>query len=235
MSTKEITTALCNYMKEVPSLSTMTTAKIPTKNGRGFEFEFAELGYICSVINPKLAKNGLHIMHINRVVDGVEYLVSTIYHESGECLPSSEKVIPTGLNANPLYSYGSAMTYFRRYVTLSMLNLWHGQDDAGIEYEPKEETKEETNNFANPIVDMATYAKKTLKNALSDKTKKELLEALVELRENNKRKFIELDEKFKMYFQITGKMSDAIQETKHLDFIENCLGKPLIKYKEYKK
>lgn len=223
MSTKEITTALCNFMKEVPSLSTMTTAKIPTKNGRGFEFEFAELGYICSVINPKLAKNGLHIMHINRVVDGVEYLVSTIYHESGECLPSSEKVIPTGLNANPLYSYGSAMTYFRRYVTLSMLNLWHGQDDAGIEYEPKEETKEETNNFANPIVDMATYAKKTLKNALSDETKKDLLRGLIELRENNKRKFIELDEKFKMHFQITGKMSDAIQETKHQDFIENFL------------
>ena len=223
MSTKEITTALCNFMKEVPSLSTMTTAKIPTKNGRGFEFEFAELGYICSVINPVLAKNGLHIMHINRVVEGVEYLVSTIYHESGECLPSSEKVIPTGLNANPLYSYGSAMTYFRRYVTLSMLNLWHGQDDAGIEYEPKEETKEETNNFANPIVDMATYAKKTLKNALSDETKKDLLRGLIELRENNKRKFIELEEKFIMHFQITGKMSDAIQETKHQDFIENFL------------
>ena len=206
-------------MKVVRSLSTMTTAKIPTKNGRGFEFEFAELGYICSVINPKLAKNGLHIMHINRVVDGVEYLVSTIYHISGECLPSSEKVIPAGLNANPLYSYGSAMTYFRRYVTLSMLNLWHGQDDAGIEYEPKEET----NNFANPIVDMATYAKKTLKNALSDETKKDLLRGLIELRENNKRKFIELEEKFIMHFQITGKMSDAIQETKHQDFIENFL------------
>ena len=217
--TKEITAALCKFMQEVPPLTSMSTAKIPTKNGRGFEFEFAELGYICSVINPVLAKNGLHIMHINRVVEGVEYLVSTIYHESGECLPSSEKVIPAGLNANPLYSYGSAMTYFRRYVTLSMLNLWHGHDDAGIEYEPKEET----NNFSNPIVDMATYAKKTLKNALSDKTKKELLEGLIELRENNKRKFIELDEKFKMHFQITGKMSDAIQETKHQDFIENFL------------
>ena len=223
MSTKEITTALCKFMTEVPSLSTMTTAKIPTKNGRGFEFEFAELGYICSVINPVLAANGLHIMHINRVVDGVEYLVSTIYHESGECLPTSEKVIPTGLNANPLYSYGSAMTYFRRYVTLSMLNLWHGHDDAGIEYEPKEETKQETNNFSNPIVDMSAYAKKTLKNALSDETKKKLLKELIRLRENNKRKFIELDEKFKMHFQITGKMSDAIQETKHQDFIDNFL------------
>ena len=38
-----------------------------------------------------------------------------------------------------------------------------------------------------------------------------------------------------MHFQITGKMSDAIQETKHQDFIENCLGRNLIKYKEWKK
>ena len=219
MSTKEITTALCKFMTEVPSLTTMTTAKIETRNGKGFEFDFAELGYICSVINPVLAKNGLHIMHINRVVDGVEYLVSTLYHISGECLPSSEKVIPTGINANPLYSYGSAMTYFRRYVTLSMLNLWHGQDDAGIEYQPKQET----NNFLNPIVDMHAYAKKTLKNALSDETKKNLLEGLIELRENNKKKFIELEEKFILHFQINGKMSDAIQETKHQDFIENFL------------
>ena len=235
MSTKEITTALCAFLDEVPSLTTMTTARIQTQNGKGFEFDFAELGYICSVINPVLAKNGLHIFHHDEYIDGQEILASTIYHISGECLPTSRKLIPKGLNKNPLYEYGSAKTYFRRYVTLGMLNLWHGVDDAGIEYQPKEETKEETNNFSNPIVDMSTYAKKTLKNALSDKTKKELLEALVELRENNKRKFIELDEKFKMHFQITGKMSDAIQETKHLDFIENCLGKPLIKYKEYKK
>ena len=221
MSTKEITTALCKFMNEVPSLTTMTTAKIETRNGKGFEFDFAELGYICSVINPVLAKNGLHIMHINRVVEGVEYLVTTLYHESGECLPSSEKVIPTGLNSNPLYSYGSAMTYFRRYVTLSMLNLWHGQDDAGIEYQPKEEP----NNFSNPIVDMATYAKKTIKTALSDYDKKQLLLQLVKLRQSDIKKFIELEEKFIMHFQITGKMSDAIQETKHQDFIENFLVK----------
>ena len=57
--TKEITAALCKFMQEVPPLTSMSTAKIPTKNGRGFEFEFAELGYICAVVNPKLAGNGV--------------------------------------------------------------------------------------------------------------------------------------------------------------------------------
>ena len=30
-------------------------------------------------------------------------------------------------------------TYFRRYVTLGMLNLWHGVDDAGFESKPRPE------------------------------------------------------------------------------------------------
>ena len=55
MSTKEITKALNAFIKEVPSLSTLSTARIQTQSGKGFEFEFAELGYICSVINPVLA------------------------------------------------------------------------------------------------------------------------------------------------------------------------------------
>ena len=53
--TKEIIAALCKFLQEVPALTSMTTAKIATKNGRGFEFDFAELGYICSVINPILS------------------------------------------------------------------------------------------------------------------------------------------------------------------------------------
>ena len=134
--TKEITKALCKFLGEVPSLTTMTTAKIQTQSGKGFEFDFAELGYICSVINPILSANGLHIYHYDEYIDGQEILASTLYHVSGECLPTSRKLIPKGVNKNPLYEYGSAKTYFRRYVTLGMLNLWHGVDDAGKEYNP---------------------------------------------------------------------------------------------------
>ena len=109
--TKEITAALCNFLKEVPSLSTLSTARIQTKNGKGFEFDFAELGYICNVVNPVLAKNGLHIYHADEIIDGKEVLASTIYHISGESLPTSRKFIPKGTNPNPLYEYGSAKTY----------------------------------------------------------------------------------------------------------------------------
>ena len=161
---KEITAALCKFIQEVPHLTSMTTAKIQTKTGKGFEFDFAELGYICSVINPILAKNGLHIYHFDEYIDGQEILASTIYHNSGESLPTSRKLLPKGINQNPLYEYGSAKTYFRRYVTLGMLNLWHGVDDAGIEYNINNEKTNVTPITKNKAVGMPKILDKETKD-----------------------------------------------------------------------
>ena len=219
MSTKEITKALNEFMKEVPSLSTLSTAKIPTKNGRGFEFEFAELGYICSVINPVLAAKGLHIYHFDEVIDNQEVLASTIYHISGESLPTSRKLIPKGINSNPLYEYGSAKTYFRRYVTLGMLNLWHGVDDAGFEYEPRPENVKQSNTATyddTESVDPETY--------LDKETKEDWVKELTVMFNEERPKFDELINAFKSHFKVDT-VSDAIKQEKHAQFILNFLHK----------
>lgn len=220
MSTKEITKALAEFMKEVPSLSTLSTAKIKTKNGSGFEFEFAELGYICSVINPVLAKNGLHIYHYDEVIDGEDILASTIFHVSGESLPTSRKLIPKGLNPNKLYEYGSAKTYFRRYVTLGMLNLWHGVDDAGYAYEPREE---------NINVDQSTNTthddKQNNNNTfLSKEDKEKWLEEITKLFNEDRAKFDGFSNAFKTHFNVNV-VSDAITQQKHIEFFLNYLHK----------
>ena len=220
MSTKEITKALAEFMKEVPSLSTLSTAKIKTKNGSGFEFEFAELGYICSVINPVLAKNGLHIYHYDEVIDGEDILASTIFHVSGESLPTSRKLIPKGLNPNKLYEYGSAKTYFRRYVTLGMLNLWHGVDDAGYAYEPREE---------NINVDQSTNTthddkQKDNNTFLSKEDKEKWLEEITKLFNEDRAKFDGFSESFKRHFNVNV-VSDAITQQKHIEFFLNYLHK----------
>ena len=215
--TKEITAALCKFMQEVPPLTSMSTAKIPTKNGRGFEFEFAELGYICAIVNPKLAANGLHIYHADEIIDGKEVLASTIYHISGESLPTSRKFIPKGINPNPLYEYGSAKTYFRRYVTLGMLNLWHGVDDAGKEYNPDlQETKvtpiDKNKSVGMPLV-LDEYTKKTYLKKVGDLIVKDndlyntLAEAL----------YGEFD------FDRNTNLSHNITKPKHVTFIEEWL------------
>ena len=220
MSTKEITKALAEFMKEVPSLSTLSTAKIQTNNGKGFEFEFVELGYICSVINPVLAKNGLHIYHYDEVIDGQEYLLSTIYHTSGESLPTSRKLIPKGINKNTLYEYGSAKTYFRRYVTLGMLNLWHGVDDAGYAYEPREENIN-VDQFTNTTHDDKQNNNNTF---LSKEDKEKWLEEITKLFNEDRAKFDGFSNAFKTHFNVNV-VSDAITQQKHIEFFLNYLHK----------
>ena len=211
---KEITKALCLFMQDVPPLTKMSTAKIQGKNGgKGFAFDFAELGYICSVINPVLAKHSLHIMHTNRVVDKVDHLVTTIMHESGESI-SSEVQIPTNLNPNKLYSFGSAETYLRRYVTLGMLNLWHGVDDAGFEYEPRPENvnKSTTATYEQPKTNSETY--------LAEDEKEKWIKELTKIFNEDRSKFDELSNAFKLHFKVDV-VSDAIKQQKHIEYILN--------------
>ena len=221
MSTKEITKALNAFIKEVPSLSTLSTARIPTKNGKGFAFEFAELGYICSVINPILFKNGLHIYHFDEIIDGQEVLASTIYHVSGESLPTSRKIIPKGINSNPLYEYGSAKTYFRRYVTLGMLNLWHGVDDAGFEYEPRPENVNESNTATYEDTESVGIDSETY---LDITERKKWIKELTKIFNQDRPKFDELSDAFKLHFKVDV-VSDAITQHKHIEYILNFLHK----------
>tara|TARA_Y100000114_G_scaffold13092_1_gene10551 strand:- start:498 stop:1160 length:663 start_codon:yes stop_codon:yes gene_type:complete len=215
--TKEITAALCKFLSEVPSLTSMTTAKIQTQSGKGFEFDFAELGYICSVINPILSANGLHIYHYDEYIDGQEILASTIYHVSGECLPTSRKLIPKGVNKNPLYEYGSAKTYFRRYVTLGMLNLWHGVDDAGKEYNPNLEEIKVTPINKNKAVGMPTI--------LDEDTKKYYLKLVGDLIVKDNKLYNTLADALYIEFDFdrNTNLSQNITKPKHVTFIEEWL------------
>ena len=215
--TKEITAALCKFLGEVPSLTTMTTAKIQTQSGKGFEFDFAELGYICSVINPILSANGLHIYHYDEYIDGQEILASTIYHISGECLPTSRKLIPKGLNKNPLYEYGSAKTYFRRYVTLGMLNLWHGVDDAGKEYNPDLQETKVTPINKNMAVGMPTI--------LDNETKQYYLKKVGNLIVKDKELYNTFADALygEFNFDRNTNLTQNITKPKHVTFIEEWL------------
>ena len=196
------------------TINKMSTAKIQGKNGgKGFAFDFAELGYICSVINPVLAKHSLHIMHTNRVVDKVDHLVTTIMHESGESI-SSEVQIPTNLNPNKLYSFGSAETYLRRYVTLGMLNLWHGVDDAGIAFEPVEDLAKPT---ATTYEDTKPVNSETY---LDEDEKEKWIKELTKIFNDDRSKFDELSNAFKLHFKVDV-VSDAIKQQKHIEYILN--------------
>lgn len=136
---KHLFKALADFQQEVPVIH---------KGTQGYGYSYADLPKIFEVINPLLKKHGLGFTQLINSKDGLNYLKTVIYHvESGEMI-DSETLIPyvqlKGMN--DFQSFGSGITYFRRYCLASMLGLVTDKDtDASGEQEkPKKQTLDNT-------------------------------------------------------------------------------------------
>ena len=211
--TKEITAALCKFMTEVGTIVETETAKIPTRNGSGFEYKYADLSKVLKVVNPALADNGLFVSNSTKVVDGQNILVVSIFHTSGETLPPSEILLPKGSQSNDLYNIGGAITYLRRYLLLAKLNLNAGiKDDDGAVYNKKDNVTPINKNKA---VGMPAI--------LDKETKDFYLEKIGELYVNKQTLYKQLEDAMYVEFSFdrnSGKFSDYIQEPKHVTYIQ---------------
>ena len=213
--TKEITAALCKFMTEVGTIVETETAKIPTRNGSGFEYKYADLSKVLKVVNPALADNGLFVSNSTKVVDGQNILVVSIFHTSGETLPPSEILIPKGSQSNDLYNIGGAITYLRRYLLLAKLNLNAGiKDDDGAVYNKKDNVTPINKNKA---VGMPTI--------LDDDTKKYYLRIVGDLIVKDKKLYNTLADALYIEFDFNRnkKLSENITLPKHVTFIEEWL------------
>ena len=213
--TKEITAALCKFMTEVGTIVETETAKIPTRNGSGFEYKYADLSKVLKVVNPALADNGLFVSNSTKVVDGQNILVVSIFHTSGETLPPSEILIPKGSQSNDLYNIGGAITYLRRYLLLAKLNLNAGiKDDDGAVYNKKDNV---THINKNKAVGMPTI--------LDDETKQFYLQIVGKLLVKDKKLYNTLADALYIEFDFdrNKKLSDNITKPKHVTFIEEWL------------
>ena len=203
-------------MTEVGTIVETETAKIPTRNGSGFEYKYADLSKVLKVVNPALADNGLFVSNSTKVVDGQNILVVSIFHTSGETLPPSEILLPKGSQSNDLYNIGGAITYLRRYLLLAKLNLNAGiKDDDGAVYNKKDNVTPINKNKAvgmPQILDKDTrdfYLKKVGELYLnSTDLYKQLTEAM----------YVEYG-----FDKTSGKFSDYIQEPKHVTYIQTWL------------
>ena len=102
--------------------------------------KYADLGSILREINPVLAKHGLSVMQF---AVGDLQLVTMLLHSSGQYFQSMSVLRPqdavvrrgtTGsddVRAITPQSYGSALTYQRRYALAALLSLCIDEDDDG--------------------------------------------------------------------------------------------------------
>ena len=207
--TKEITAALCKFIQEVGTIKEEANAQYG---------KFADLSGVLSVVNPVLAKNGLIVTNTTRIVEDNNILTVQLLHISGESLPPSEILLPKGIAKNELYSTGQALTYFKRYLLLGLLNLTAGiPDHDGQVYNPDIQENKVTPINKNKAVGMPTI--------LDDETKQYYLQIVGKLLVKDKKLYNTLADALYIEFDFNRNtpLSDNITKPKHVTFIEEWL------------
>ena len=208
--TKEITAALCKFIQEVGTIKEKADAQYG---------KFADLSGVLSVVNPVLAANGLIVTNTTKIVEDKNILSVQLLHISGESLPPSEILLPKGIAKNELYSTGQALTYFKRYLLLGLLNLTAGiPDHDGQVYNPDEQDNKVTPITKNLPVGMPQI--------LDKDTRDYYLKKVGELYLNSTDLYKQLTEAMYVEYgfdKTSGKFSDYIQEPKHVTYIQTWL------------
>ena len=208
--TKEITAALCKFIQEVGTIEEKSDAQYD---------KFADLSTVLSVVNPALAANGLIVTNTTKIVEDKNILSVQLLHKSGETLPPSEILLPKGIAKNELYRTGQALTYFKRYLLLGLLNLTAGiPDHDGQVYNPDEQDNKVTPITKNLPVGMPQI--------LDKDTRDYYLKKVGELYLNSTDLYKQLTEAMYVEYgfdKTSGKFSDYIQEPKHVTYIQTWL------------
>ena len=208
--TKEITAALCKFIQEVGTIEEKSDAQYD---------KFADLSTVLSVVNPALAANGLIVTNTTKIVEDKNILSVQLMHISGETLPPSEILLPKGIAKNELYSTGQALTYFKRYLLLGLLNLTAGiPDHDGQVYNPDVQESKVTPINKNKAVGMPQI--------LDKDTKDFYLKKVGELVVKNKSLYMQVADAMYVEFgfdRTSGTFSDYIQEPKHVTYIQTWL------------
>lgn len=117
---KNLFKSLASFQQEVPVIHKAT---------QGYGYSYSDLPKILSVINPILKKHGLGFTQQLTLVDGQNCLKTTIFHESGEFIESQCAIPYVQLKGmNDFQSFGSGVTYYRRYALSSALGLVTDKD-----------------------------------------------------------------------------------------------------------
>ena len=207
--TKEITAALCKFIQQVGTIQEKSEAQYD---------KFADLSTVLSVVNPVLAANGLIVTNTTKIVEDKNILSVQLMHISGETLPPSEILLPKGIAKNELYSTGQALTYFKRYLLLGLLNLTAGiPDHDGQVYNPDIQEDKVTPLNKNKAVGMPTI--------LDDETKQYYLQIVGKLLVKDKKLYNTLADALYIEFDFdrNKKLSENITKPSHVTFIEEWL------------
>lgn len=136
--TPGLAAALAVAQGQFPAIAKNRTVKITTREKGSYTFRYADLENILAAVRPALSANGLAI---TQEVRG-KSLFTVLMHASGE--ERSSEIDLSTWSSSDIKSYGSILTYLRRYMLNSMLCLAADDDldenDAANSYRKPAET-----------------------------------------------------------------------------------------------
>lgn len=119
---KHLFKSIADFQQEVPAIH---------KGAQGYGYSYATLPQIFAVINPLLKKHGLGF---TQLINGDEIKTIVFHVESGESIESSTKIPTIELKGMNVYqSFGSGVTYYRRYALSAILGLITDKDTDGVQ------------------------------------------------------------------------------------------------------
>jgi len=92
-----------------------------------FKSKYADLASVIDAAKKPLSEHGLAVVQVVDVSDdGITYLETTLMHSSGEWINGRYPILP--IKSDP-QSFGSALTYARRYAFSAMTGIAADDDD----------------------------------------------------------------------------------------------------------
>jgi hypothetical protein len=100
-----------------------------TKENKAWKSAYAEFNDIVAATGGALEKNELSVMQdITEDKDGSQWLVTIVAHSSGQFRKSKVRIVPAKNMTNPLHGWKSAVTYMKRTVYETALNIVTSDD-----------------------------------------------------------------------------------------------------------
>jgi hypothetical protein len=131
-NTDAIDAALSAFQAEMVSIPKNRHAEIEMKNGRSYEYDYADLSDAIDAAKSVLKTHGLNVTQppdFELIGETIWHVVWTrVGHSSGQWILGRMLIGPSVLKAQEL---GSGMTYVRRYAYLASLGLVSDFDDDG--------------------------------------------------------------------------------------------------------
>ena len=199
----ELTKALIKFHQQVGKIH---------KDARAQYGAYADLAGVLSTVTPVLSANGLAL--VQTFLE--DSLVTELYHESGEKISSTCKLVAVE-GRNKLHSWGASVTYQRRYQICSILGIVADMDTDGVVIEEPEEKPKAQPKAPEPVT--------ITDQPLSKDDYNLAIELLKDVHRKDPAKLQSITEAFRKQYSDSASipLSQAITTQGHVQFINDLL------------